>query len=264
MGVRLNSSIEWSDTPHFKLNKERCPFLNKDNLCDIMLNLGEDKICEICKHHPRFYNYVENYAECGLGLCCEEAARIIIGKKSHVKLIYDGVFNDLPDIIRLRNNSIEILQDASVSIEERLSTLFSQFNIEPFLYDNKKWISFLNNLEHLENNWSTILKSILIEHNKIDLASFNNYMNGREIEYEQLCVYILYRHLSNAVDHIDFIARIKFVALAYHLLHSIGAYIFSSTNNFTFEDQIELMRLFSAEIEYSDENLDIIFDELSN
>ena len=132
------------------------------------------------------------------------------------------------------------------------------------MYDNKKWISFLNNLEHLENNWSTILKSILIEHNKIDLASFNNYMNGREIEYEQLCVYMLYRHLSNAVDDIDFIARIKFVALAYHLLHSIGAYIFSSTNNFTFEDQIELMRLFSAEIEYSDENLDIILDELSN
>ena len=29
----------------FKLQNNRCPFLNKENLCDIFINLGEDRLC---------------------------------------------------------------------------------------------------------------------------------------------------------------------------------------------------------------------------
>ena len=63
----------------FKLSEnERCPFLNDNNLCDIIINCGEENICYICKEHPRFYNDYANATEYGLGLCCEEAAKIIL------------------------------------------------------------------------------------------------------------------------------------------------------------------------------------------
>ena len=61
----------------FKLQNNRCPFLNKENLCDIFINLGEDRLCDICREHPRFYNWFGDYTEVGLGLCCEEAERLL-------------------------------------------------------------------------------------------------------------------------------------------------------------------------------------------
>lgn len=61
----------------FKLKNNRCPFLNKENLCDIFINLGEDRLCDICREHPRFYNWFGDYTEVGLGLCCEEAERLL-------------------------------------------------------------------------------------------------------------------------------------------------------------------------------------------
>ncbi len=61
----------------FKLGEnERCTFLNDNNLCEISLRMGEDALCEICRSHPRFFEWFGPIKEGGLGLCCEEAARI--------------------------------------------------------------------------------------------------------------------------------------------------------------------------------------------
>ena len=77
-GRRLHHSISSEDEPHFILKDERCPFLNKENLCDIILNLGNDSLCEICREHPRYYEWFGEFKEAGLGLCCEEAARLLL------------------------------------------------------------------------------------------------------------------------------------------------------------------------------------------
>ena len=82
LGNRLKEHISIEDTPHFILqNGERCPFLNDKNLCDIILEKGEDFLCQICSDHPRFRNFFTNCTEVGLGLCCEEAARLILSQE---------------------------------------------------------------------------------------------------------------------------------------------------------------------------------------
>ena len=76
---------------HFTLCADgRCPFLNKEGLCDIIIELGEDSLCDICFLHPRFSNVYEDFIETGLGLCCEEAARLILGKKEPSVLMKNG------------------------------------------------------------------------------------------------------------------------------------------------------------------------------
>ena len=63
----------------FKLDKaNNCPFFNKQNLCEIYINLGEEHLCQICTNHPRFFEWFKDLKEVGIGLCCEEAARIIL------------------------------------------------------------------------------------------------------------------------------------------------------------------------------------------
>jgi len=48
LGDRLRRNISADDPPHFLLGEgERCPFLNKDNLCDLILSGGEGLLCQI-------------------------------------------------------------------------------------------------------------------------------------------------------------------------------------------------------------------------
>ena len=62
----------------FNVDKnKRCAFLNHNGLCDIIINLGENSLCQVCRDHPRFRSFFDDRTETGLGFCCEEATRII-------------------------------------------------------------------------------------------------------------------------------------------------------------------------------------------
>ena len=87
-GSRVKRSISLDGTPHFILSDhERCPLLNQNNLCDLILNEGEDALCQICRDHPRFRNYFSSRVEMGLGLVCGEAARLILSWPTPLRLI---------------------------------------------------------------------------------------------------------------------------------------------------------------------------------
>ena len=57
----------------------RCLNLTGEGLCRIYSDHGHEALCEICREHPRYYNIYGEYCEGGLSICCEEAARIILG-----------------------------------------------------------------------------------------------------------------------------------------------------------------------------------------
>jgi len=79
---------------HFKLLPgDRCPFLKADGLCEMICHLGcngtdkdengENVLCDICREHPRFVEVYGDVMEKGLGLCCEEAARLLLTPGCH-------------------------------------------------------------------------------------------------------------------------------------------------------------------------------------
>ena len=93
--------IEYGDPPHMRLLPgERCPFLREDGLCRMIIDHGEDALCQICRDHPRFRNFWTDRTELGLGLVCEEAGRLILGRETPMKLIVlsdDGNDTKLPE-----------------------------------------------------------------------------------------------------------------------------------------------------------------------
>jgi len=141
-GARLQDNIDFKKSPHFKLDvNERCPFLNREGLCDIITNLGEDMLCQICNDHPRFRNFYSDYEEVGLGLCCEAAAKLILTQKGKVTL-------DIPlaaklHIVNFRQKLFEILQNRSLPIEERVNNMIKAVDAK-FNADND-WYSIFNN-----------------------------------------------------------------------------------------------------------------------
>ena len=101
LGDRLQKGIDrTAQPPHFILGEhERCPFLNKEGLCDLIIGLGEDSLCQICRDHPRYRSFFVSRTEIGVGLCCEAAAALILKKTEKTKLVTleeDGEPDDLP------------------------------------------------------------------------------------------------------------------------------------------------------------------------
>lgn len=68
LGEELREQLCLLPEPHFKMTADgRCPFLNKEGLCRLILSYGEDALCDICREHPRFYNTFPARQEAGLG-----------------------------------------------------------------------------------------------------------------------------------------------------------------------------------------------------
>ncbi len=264
LSERFKSSIEFSEgTPHFILKEgERCPFLNDNNLCDIITCLGEECLCTICAEHPRFHNELPGRVESGIGMCCEEAARLILSQKESVKLIFEGTRECEDEIIDLRDKIIDILQNRDISIDVRIEDMLRLCGTTLPHRDINLWADTFLNLERLDKNWTDILLLLKDDLQSEQTDSFNTYIQGREAEYEQLCVYLVYRHLANAPGIYEATLRAKFAAVSYLLLRSIGTVFYAKNNRFTFEEQADLCRMYSAEIEYSDENLYVLLDEL--
>ena len=258
MGQRLQSAMEVADgAAHFRLTKEeRCPFLNQDGLCDMILELGKDSLCQICADHPRFRHDLADRMEMGLGLCCEAAGRLILGWREPVRLVAvedDGAVEE-PDeeelaLLSLRDALIAQMQDRSLPFEARLEALAQRCRYPelPWTY----WRDFLLTLERLDDAWSDTLSTLPDAPPPLSPSW--------DVPFEQLTVYLLYRHLPDALEDGDILGRVRFCVLITKLLRAL----LSIYPTQTMDTLVELARLYSSEIEYSDENVLAILDELA-
>ena len=133
-GDRLRAAIRPGDPPFFALTKSgRCPFLNEENLCDIYRQLGENHLCAICDQHPRFHNWFGADKESGLGLSCEEAARLILFSAPARLLCRETPEDPDPDtelapellagLRAVREAAFSILAEPSLPLAHRLALL---------------------------------------------------------------------------------------------------------------------------------------------
>lgn len=262
LGDRLRAAIDHSgDTPHFRLDEqERCPFLNKAGLCDLICQLGEGSLCQICADHPRFRSYFADRTEIGLGLCCEEAARLILSQREKTTLLSledDGTNEPLPEeealVLQQREALLSIAQDRRIPIGERVSHLAELCGAEHLRGDLSRWADFLLTLERLDEHWAEEL--ILLRGTPAPEANFSA---EEAIHFEQLLVYFLYRHIPGAVDDGDLQGRLALVLLSWQVI----ARLFFLHQDRTLTALTEIARLYSSEIEYSDDNLSALLDAL--
>lgn len=261
-GERLRENISYEETPHFILGEnERCPFLNADNLCDMILELGEDSICGICREHPRFYNELPGRIEAGLGLCCEEAARIILGKTDKTKLEISGEPEVEDEIIILRDEVISLLQERDKTIDSRCENVLALCGINLSESSIVEWTDFFLSLERMDEAWTRVL--LFLKENAECVGSAPKLMVEHECEYEQLLVYLIYRHFANAPDLEEAALRAAFAVICFRAVRAVGAAVLIKNGAFALEDNILLCRLMSAELEYSDDNRNAILDKLA-
>ena len=275
---RLQEDIGWEDPPHFLLRPgDRCPFLNAQNLCDLQLALGEDALCEICTEHPRFHDWFGEYKESGLGLCCEEAARLLLTDPDPFALqarrtaeaADTSPFDQelLQSLLSWRSAVFALLLDESLPLGFRLQTLLAQATLaqqamdsghlpdealpavelpapEPFAGRSclSRLLCFLSSLEPIDPNWPSQLQ-------QLDNALLAP--PAALPSCARVCGYTLYRYLLKASRDGELLPRVKF-AVCFALVSSALA----QTAGGKLENCVEAVKAFSKELEYSEENLD--------
>ena len=245
-GDAVRKSISYEGDPHFKLcADDRCPHLNDRGLCNIILNLGNEYICDICREHPRFYNYTD-VAEVGLGMSCPEAARIILSSPDYTPMEEVGeVSADVEAEFNGRSMRGEVyttLSDSSLCYKERLAKLYSGYGIS--LGDDATWVKRLSELEYLDERHRNLFMKY----------SSSCRPEGVDEYLERFLAYLIYRHCTEAFDAEDFALRLSFCLFCERL----AASLIIAEEASSLGEVAKLTSIISEELEYSEENTEAL------
>jgi lysine-N-methylase len=263
--IRKNTAID-EGVCHFVMQGERCPFLNSENLCDIICEMGDGALCDICREHPRYYTVLDDTVYGGVGLSCEAAAELILGDSfphEYTTLETDGESEECDEelyeiFLALRKSVSEIFGDGNQSmvyIKKELSKAVSRAQAkadgmpktpcEIKDFSRVDLVDIVEKCELLTDELPSLLRSAegLPKH----CESINNYL-------QNLLLYFLDRYLPKAVEDGDFVGKLK---LALFSLSAIE-HLFCTEKDLTLGRAVYLSKLYSKEIEYNEDNIMII------
>lgn len=271
-GNTLRNNIE---DGHFKLLPgDRCPFLRQDGLCDMICHLGESSLCDICREHPRFVEVYGDIMEKGLGLCCEEAVRILLASKgtaispiAFVEREIDDIPDEIPDdareardaIFAERNHLFKILANHSKPFNERLSELLD-YAIETSGFDNleqsskisnnilQSWIDVLGKGESFGPAWDTAYKQL-----KQSWTTCNSKPLFTDSDGEKIIAYQLFRYYAKSLFDGNSLTKVQFALYFWIMLQKFG--------NILAGTKIDAIKLLSKQTEYSEEIMGILEEE---
>ena len=242
IGRELRENIALTPTPHFRLAAgERCPFLREDGLCRLILALGEDSLCDICALHPRFFNDYPDREEAGLGLCCEEAARLLTAGEGHLRLVTESDGEEEPEptpLLCLRDEIFAVLSDNALSLTERMRRGMQRLSRPLAAFHADEAARFFLTLERMDPAWTALLQKLEAGGEAAPEPRLST------LRYARVAEYLVYRHFASAETPERAAGLLQFCFYAVRLIAALETY------------SGEALRLFSAEIEYSDENVE--------
>lgn len=255
-GKCVAESIEYKETPHFRLLEgERCPHLDSSGLCKLITQLGEEALCDICREHPRFYSFTRGAALVGLGMSCEEAARIILTSDEYSQFIElsemdgDECASDFDTFSHI-NDIYSVISDRRIPYSERLFRISRDYSVSLDSMSLDTEAELISSLEYLNGqNKDRFIRAI----------SQDGRGTGIEKMLERALAYFIFRYVGAAEDEVELRCAVLLSLFLERLLARVACREgIDGVSNFT-----ELCRTLSEEIEYSEQNIDNIKLELS-
>ncbi len=291
MGERLRAGMSQTPPRCFLLGEgERCPFLNAQNLCDIILELGESSLCQICRDHPRYFEWFDGLREGGIGLGCEEAARIILGWNKPFVCVDEEVPEEecdsyAPELFaclhRAREIMIGLLQQEDMPFAQRIGRVLAfaeqlQERVDngelslpdvpdvevPAAADSTAVLEFLLSLEPIDVHWQPWLTRCIeaLEGTFPDLAPMEKACPAIGQYLRNIAVYFLWRYFLKGVFDGEFLSRVKLMAVSTGVIAHLFFCEWKKTGVLTPASCAEIAKRYSKEVEYSEENLNAMLD----
>ena len=267
----IKDNIDFKNSRIIMKKDGRCPFLNSDNLCDIIIKYKEENISYICTHHPRFYNEFDNFCEYGYGLCCEEACRLLLNYCEE----YEHPESE-NELFIIRKKLFSIIKDKNLSLREKIysyldficeaeEVLFMGENTDEliknyktdFCFDKQQSLdcifSVLNSTEPIDSNWTHYIKRVYDEKENIEKCIEKV---CRSEKYEKLLYYYTFRYFLKENEY-DITERGKFVIFLVLSNIIFDTYSYLLNKN----DYLKNTVILSKQLEYSQNNIDSVLRE---
>ena len=236
----------------FSDKQPTCPLLREDGLCRVVLELGEDSLCDTCHMHPRFYKYIEDLELCGVGLSCEESVEKLLateGDQLQFTIEDDDceftaedrpVLENIFDLLALGINPAicQFTLNHSIHYCQELVTVYKK--TEPI---DEEWTNQLAHLEAMLSSTTASTTMDLLKTDTIDVSALN-----------KVYQYILYRQ-------IDMLAEYSLESL---VRYAFDATVFIALLTHQFGNLPEQIRRWSEQIEYDEDNVAFLFNEYEN
>lgn len=259
LGERMRTALITVDGENQLRRREdgRCVLLNEDHLCDLYAACGEGSLCRTCHLHPRFVAEYGARREVMPGLSCPAWIDTYLLDEEKVTFLTEETdesigYTDIDATLffkfhRARTAALEMVQDRSLSIEERLRRLLAlgceldgegegdcpQENILP-AYRKK-----LQTLEILTPQWRDLLRQKGgVPYHEVELS----------LLLEKVLVYDVFRFFLRGVYDGRALPWVKYAVFHALVLRDLSRHCTSKT------ELCEVIRLYSKEIEHNAEN----------
>lgn len=250
----------------FKTNNGKCAFLCDDGLCKIIKEAGESYLCKVCAFHPRMENRYKRFSEIYLSVSCEEAAKLILDSPD-VFIEKSGKISDKLFFRPTKKERLFLINREALIGEIKNSDFISAVkNTERFIgigeIDPEDFIFPLKNIEYLDDEWLKIINAAE-EYYK----SGSSFPAPESIEVIKACdsnlrallIYFLYGYASGEKDEFGFKIRVILSVIITELI--LAAFLRKGKlGGFSFALFADIAREASREIEFSDENLNALYD----
>lgn len=279
--IRSVTTIDDDGDRIFTLDKGKCPFWNKEKLCDIFINLGEEHLCKTCAEFPRITQDYTDFAEHMLSLACPEATRIILSNENPFELCcvekpttetseYNMDF--MIFLKKARKISVDIINNYSL-FSDGFQVLYS-FNeyVQSMIDDDDFDCSKLETLKCLDDITMISESYIFNLHSKFDVMdkNYKELMDKAieaealpknhtkfENEFKRIALYYIYRYYLTAIDSYDVLVTIIKLISACVVIGKIEDLWYYQIGDISLEKRVEIVQRYSKEIEHSYENQEL-------
>ena len=247
LGESLRQAITVDDEgSHFVFSKEQpmCPLLNEQGLCKVVLELGEEGLCDTCHMHPRFYKYIEDLELCGVGLSCEASVELLAEDTQSDQVIFT-----------IEDDDDEFSPDERLTIQNIFELLAFDIDSSYFQYSPNldvqyyaKLLDLYGTTEPIDEEWTTQINILSHDTGKL-ITAVQSYIANHDMGlFNKVFQYILYRQIDMLVDY---------------SLESILSYARDGVEYILITSAIEGSPLkqiarWSQQIEYDEDNVDLL------
>jgi len=258
-----------------------CPMLLENGLCLLQKELGEQALSRVCDRYPRFTHSFGALTERGISLSCPVACELILSRPFSLREYTNADppdLNDLdPDVyfslLQGRQIAFRIAEDPRFTVRQRMALLLcfaeelddALWDAEDILRewsDPDRWtekreafclsrrsdfgklISLWQRMEPLTERYPRLLKRLT---RPLPLPD--------EAMEQRMLQYFLFRYFLQAAYDGKLLKKVQLAAAALLLC---GA-IFEAEKPENREEEVDLIHLFSRELEHSEPNLAVFY-----
>lgn len=139
--------------------------------------------------------------------------------------------------------------------------------LEPTYEQYEKRINIFKELEVLDGEWESVKKNL---QDKLSSLTYNDYFLAfstsdayLDRDYENLLVYFTFRYFMNSYYNMDVLSYGKLAVVFTMMLRDMDMVRFDENGGaFSRADRVDTARIFSKEVEHSEENVEYVREEL--